>query len=98
MANITKKAIIYKIAETHQVRTVTTKKIVQAFLDEVITELGNGNRLEFRDFGVFDVKTREARIAQNPKTLEKVYAPEKRVVKFKMGQMMKQKLNNSSDD
>lgn len=98
MATITKKVLIDKIAATHQVRTVTTKKIVQSFLDEVVNELGNGNRLEFRDFGVFSVKTRSAREAQNPKTLEKVYAPEKRVVKFKMGQMMKQKLNNSSDD
>ena len=93
MATITKKAIIDRIAETHQVRSVTTQKIVQAFLDEVMTELANGNRLEFRDFGVFDVKTRAAREGQNPKTLEKVHVSAKRVVKFKMGHLMKQKLN-----
>ena len=94
MATITKKALIDKIAETHRVRSVTTQKIVQAFLDEIVTELGNGNRLEFRDFGIFDVKTRAAREAQNPKTLEKVHVPAKRSVKFKMGRMMKQKLNH----
>ena len=93
MATITKKTLIDKIAETHQVRSVTTKKIVQAFLDEVIAELGKGNRLEFRDFGIFDVMTRAAREGQNPKTLEKVHVPAKRSVKFKMGRMMKQKLN-----
>ena len=93
MATITKKAIIDKIAETHQVRSVTPKKIVQAFLDEIMTELANGNRLEFRDFGIFDIKTRAAREAQNPKTLEKVHVPPKRSIKFKMGRMMKQKLN-----
>ena len=42
-------------------------------------ELGKGNRLEFRDFGVFETKLRKARKAQNPKTLEPVAVPEKRV-------------------
>ena len=93
MATITKKALIDKIAEKHQVRSVTTQKIVQAFLDEVVAELGDGNRLEFRDFGIFSIKTRPTREGQNPKTLEKVHVPAKRSVKFKMGQMMKQKLN-----
>ena len=94
MATTTKKAMIDKIAETQQVKTVTTKKIVQAFLDEITTELGKGNRLEFRDFGIFDIKARKAREGQNPKTLEKVHVPAKRNVKFKMGRMMKQKLNH----
>ena len=98
MATITKKALIDKIAQTHQFRSVTTQKIVQSFLDEIIDELGNGNRLEFRDFGVFSVKTRSAREGQNPKTLEKVHVPAKRNVRFKMGHLMKQKLNLSSDD
>ena len=98
MATITKKALIDKIAETHQVRSATTKKVVQAFLDEVVAELGNSNRLEFRDFGIFSVKTRAAREGQNPKTLEKVHVPPNRNVKFKMGRMMKEKLNNSCDE
>ena len=93
MATIAKKALIDKIAETHRVRSVTAQKIVQAFLDEIVNELGNGNRLEFRNFGIFDVKTRKSREGQNPKTLEKVHVPAKRSVKFKMGRMMKQKLN-----
>ena len=94
MATITKKELVDKITEIHQVRSVTAQKIVQAFLDEILNELGKGNRLEFRDFGIFDVKTRAAREAQNPKTLEKVNVPAKRSVKFKMGRMMKQKLNH----
>jgi hypothetical protein len=54
---------------------------------------GKGNRLEFRDFGVFETKIRKARKAQNPKTLEPVEVPEKRTVKFKVGRLMKQKLS-----
>ena len=97
MANITKKELIDRIARIHQVRSGMTKKVIQAFLDEIIDELAKGNRLEFREFGVFETKTRAAREAQNPKTLEKVHVPAKCSVKFKMGRLMKQKLNTSDE-
>jgi integration host factor subunit beta len=61
-------------------------------MDEVIEELAQGNRLEFRDFGVFEPKQRAARRAQNPKTLERVQVPAKRTVKFKLGRVMKQRV------
>ncbi len=92
MATITKKELIDRIAETTQERRVQVKRVVQQFLDEVIGELAKGNRLEFRDFGVFESKVRKARRAQNPKTLARVDVPEKRTVKFKVGRMMKQQL------
>lgn len=92
MATITKKELIDRIADLSKQRRVQVKRIVQTFLDEVISELGRGNRLEFRDFGVFETKIRRARRAQNPKTLEPVNVPEKRTVKFKVGRLMKQKL------
>jgi integration host factor subunit beta len=92
MATITKKELIDRIAESAGHRRVQVKKVIQQFLDEVVNELGKGNRLEFRDFGVFETKTRKARKAQNPKTLEPVAVPEKRTVKFKVGRLMKQKL------
>ena len=47
----------------------------------MIGELGQGNRLEFRDFGVFEIRERAARIAQNPKTMEKVRVPNKRTLR-----------------
>ena len=65
----------------------------QSFLDEVISELARGNRLEFRDFGVFGPRECVPRIAQNPKTMERIHVPAKRTVKFKIGRLMKQKLN-----
>ena len=92
MATITKKEFIDRIAEKTQARRIVVKRIVQSFLDEVIDELAQNNRLEFRDFGVFETRTRAARVAQNPKTLERVQVPAKRTVKFKMGRLMKQKL------
>lgn len=92
MSTITKKELIDRIAEKTNGRRVQVKRVVQQFLDEIVNELGSGNRLEFRDFGVFETKLRKARKAQNPKTLEPVEVPEKRTVKFKVGRLMKQKL------
>ncbi len=92
MATVTKKELIDRIAERTQAKRVIVKRIVQTFLDEVTAELCKNNRLEFRDFGVFETRTRVARIAQNPKTLERVEVPAKRTVKFKMGRLMKENL------
>lgn len=92
MATITKKELIDRIAEKTDQKRVNVKRILQQFLDEIVAELGQGNRLEFRDFGVFETKLRKARRAQNPKTLAPVAVPEKRTVKFKVGRLMKQRL------
>jgi len=96
MATITKKELIDRIADNASQRRVQVKRVVQQFLDEIVNELGKGNRLEFRDFGVFETKVRKARKAQNPKTLEPVEVPEKQTVKFKVGRLMKQRLAKMS--
>jgi integration host factor subunit beta len=93
MATTTKKELIDRIAEETQLPRSVVKKVVQAFLDHVIDVLGRGNRLEFRDFGVFETKARAPRIAQNPKTLERVEVPAKKTVKFKVGRLMKERLD-----
>jgi len=92
MSTITKKELIDRIADKTGHKRVNVKRVVQQFLDEIVSELGAGNRLEFRDFGVFETKLRKARKAQNPKTLAPVAVPEKRTVKFKVGRLMKQRL------
>lgn len=92
MRTITKKDLIDYISTRAKVKRPTVKLVVQEFLDQVIDELQRGNRLEFRDFGVFEVKHRAARSAQNPKTLEKVEVPAKRTVKFKIGRLMRESL------
>ena len=89
---IAKRTIAERIAERHGLGQIQTLQIVQAFLDEIIDELAHGNRLEFRDFGVFETVTRKARTALNPKTLEKVPVRRRRVVKFKVGRLLKQKV------
>ncbi|MBN1845330.1 MAG: integration host factor subunit beta [Sedimentisphaerales bacterium] len=97
MATITKKELIDRISEKTNNKRVVVKRIVQYFLDEIIDELGHDNRLEFRDFGVFESKRRAARVAQNPKTLERVQVPPKRTVKFKVGRLMKMRLSKQDE-
>ena len=92
MSTITKKELIDRIAEGTQAKRVLVKQIIQTFLNEITAELSADNRLEFRDFGVFETRTRASRIAQNPKTLERVEVPAKRTVKFKMGRLMRENL------
>lgn len=97
MMTVTKKDLIDRIADRTGNKRVVVKRIIQNFLDDIVEELGKGNRLEFRDFGVFESRVRAARVAQNPKTLERVAVPEKRTVKFKVGRIMKMKLGLDDD-
>ena len=93
MSTITKKELVDRIAKSTQAKHELVKASIQNFLNEVISELAKGNRLEFRDFGVFEPRESASRTAQNPKTLERVHVPAKRTVKFKIGRLMMQKLN-----
>jgi integration host factor subunit beta len=90
---VTKKELVNRIAETTGVTKVVAKEIIQSFLNAIIDELADGNRLEFREFGVFESRERAARRAQNPRTLEKVEVPAKRIVKFKVGRLMRKKVS-----
>lgn len=89
MKTITKKDLVEQVAQKSGIKRMVVKKIVQDFLDSIVDELSQSNRLEFRDFGVFEVRSRAARTAQNPKTLERVEVPQKQTVRFKPGRMMK---------
>lgn len=90
---ITKKVLVNRISERTGQTKVVVKEILQQLLDEVVDELARGNRLEFREFGVFEVRQRASRQAQNPRTLEKVEVPSRRVVKFKVGRKMRERVS-----
>jgi len=49
-------------------------------------------RIELRNFGVFEVKQRAARKARNPRTGDEVYVPPKKVVVFKPGRLMEERV------
>jgi len=96
MSTTRKQELVDRGTAYTQTTQTRTKAIVNSILDEIITELGKNNRLEFRDFGVFETRIQAARRAQNPKTMEQIQVPTKRVVKFKMGRLMKEKMNSQN--
>ena len=98
MKTITKKELVHRIADKTGVTKVVAKEVIQSFLNSIIDELAEGNRLEFREFGVFESRERAARLAQNPRTLEKVPVPAKRIVKFKVGRLMRKKVSGEDVD
>jgi integration host factor subunit beta len=91
---ITKKELAERIADKTGEKRAAVRKVLQEFLDEIVTELAQGNRIEFREFGVFEIKTRAARTAQNPRTLQRVLVPERRSVKFKPGSAMRDQIES----
>lgn len=95
MPNVTKKDLIDGVVETTKEKRGVVKNVVQEFLNLIVEQLGAGHRIELRDFGVFEVKERAPRVAQNPKTLAKVEVPAKSSVKFKAGRLMKERVDHS---
>ncbi len=92
MNTITKKEIVERIAAKTGLTKVAAKEAVQLFLDTVIEELERGNRIELRDFGVYEIKERAKRVGRNPRTGEPVPVPNRPVVNFKVGRQMKQRV------
>ena len=95
MQTTTKRDLCEKIARRTDNTHIIVKEIIQMFLDEIIDELTESKRIELRDFGVFEIRKRAARKARNPRTGEVAYVPEKSVVVFKVGKLMKEKVCNS---
>ena len=95
MITITKKQLVEKISVDTGQTKVQTKETVQFFLDAIISELERGNRIELRDFGVFEIKKRAARVGRNPRTGDVVKVPARNVVTFKVGRKMKHQVAES---
>ena len=89
---VTKKEIVKTISEEIGLTQLKTKEIVQKTFDAIVDTLVEDQRIELRNFGVFEVKRRAARKARNPRTGEKVFVPEKFVVTFKPGKEMEERV------
>ncbi len=97
MQTVTKKQLTDAIADATGIKRVLAKDIIQRFLDMIAEELARGNRIEFRDFGVFEVKRREPRVAQNPRTLERVPLGVRYTVRFKPGRRMSDDVQDGNE-
>lgn len=89
---MTKKDIVRSIAEQIDLPQLRTKELVQKTFDALIETLVRDGRIELRNFGVFQIKQRKARMARNPRTGARVPVQAKHVVTFKPGKEMEERV------
>jgi nucleoid DNA-binding protein len=87
---LTKRDLVTRISNETGLVQQQVLDIVQKTLDYIAEALANSDKVELRNFGVFEVKVRKARVGRNPNAPETdVPIPERSVVKFKPGKEMR---------
>src|ERR1035437_3438725 len=87
---LTKRDLVVRISEETGLIQTQVFDVVQKTLDHIAEALAKGDKVELRNFGVFDVKIRKARIGRNPNRPETdVPIPARAMVKFKAGKEMR---------
>jgi nucleoid DNA-binding protein len=92
---LTKRDLVLRICEDTGAIQQQVSDIVQGTFDHIIKALAQGEKVELRNFGIFDVRVRKARTGRNPGAPAiKVPIPERCVVKFKAGKEMRLEVGN----
>jgi len=87
---MTKRELVMRISKETGLVQQDVFAVIQKTLDYIIESLAKGKTVEFRNFGVFEVRVRKARVGRNPnQPTHVVTIPSRKVVKFKMGRIMK---------
>jgi integration host factor subunit beta len=86
--------LISLLAEKHPHLTSSDVEfVVRAVIDGIGNHLDKGGRVEIRGFGSFSARTRPPRLGRDPRTGEKVHVPEKRVLNFRPGTELRERVN-----
>ena len=92
MAALTKADLSEKLHEELGLNKREVKDIVELFFDEIRTALESGNQVKISGFGNFDLRDKSERPGRNPKTGEEIPISARRVVTFRPGQKLKQRV------
>lgn len=91
---MTKSELIAKLAERQpQLVAKDAELAVKTILDAMARSLSQGQRIEIRGFGSFDLNYRPPRVGRNPKSGTQVTVPEKYVPHFKAGKELREKVD-----
>ncbi len=88
----TKRELVKSIAEKTALTQAQTAEVIQATLDAIADTVLMEGRIEFRNFGVFEVKRRQARKARDPRTGETMDVPPRNVIVFRAGRALAARL------
>lgn len=87
---MTKRDLVIHVSGETKLAQEQVLSVVQKTLDYILASLAEGETVELRNFGVFEVRVRRARVGRNPQAPEKdVPIPARSVVKFKPGKEMR---------
>ena len=89
---MTKRDIVLTISKKTRIKQLVVKEVVQEVFSAILDALKEGKKIEIRNFGVFRVKLRKARVGRNPKTGDVVPVPQRNTVTFKPGLEMKEEI------
>lgn len=91
---MTRSELIEKIAAKNpHLMLKDVERIVAVIFNTIVDALAKGNRVEFRGFGAFSVRTRTPRMAKNPRTGAQVQVEERNIPHFKTGKQLFETLN-----
>ncbi len=95
VSNFTRNTVASQLSERSGLSVEQSKGVLDHVLTIMTEALGNGDKVEFRGFGIFDVYTRKPRVGRNPKNPQagQYQIPAKRVVRFRAGKQITDKLN-----
>lgn len=92
---MTKSELIKKlIAKFPTLKEKDIENILNLILKEISTALIDGDRVELRGFGAFSIRTREPRLARNPRTGEKVKVAARKAIYYRAGKELKELINS----
>lgn len=98
-STMTKKKLINSISQEKGIHPNDVRHVIQSFLDKMTDCLSEGDRLEFRDFGVFEVVERKQKIGRNPKkAAEPIVIPARNAVKFTPGKKMRKRIETQAKE
>ncbi|WP_261841810.1 integration host factor subunit alpha [Aliamphritea ceti] len=98
MSSLTKAEMAERLYEELGLNKREAKDIVEAFFEEIRSSLANNEQVKLSGFGNFDLRDKRQRPGRNPKTGEEVPISARRVVTFKPGQKLKDRVEAYDGD
>ena len=92
---MTKLDIVNEVSKGTGLSKIETEAVFNGIISSIELALMSGNRVDIRGFGNFILKKRNARIARNPMTQEKVNLPDRYIPSFKVSKSLINNINNS---
>lgn len=99
MGNLTKRDLVVRISNETGLVQQEVFDVIQKTLDYITDALADGQNVELRNFGVFEVRLTKSRVGRNPNKPETdVVIPARATVKFKAGKVMRQRVLLRTDE